>query len=428
MPRVPTGLLKRVITGAYRSLLRDKGGREAMDLLLELHEASLDRLAGLDEKQRRKLAGRLFGATIGALEAKRRPGTIAGIVGETIKGLDQPQVFPTLTKLTDLVAVNRRMEDPESLKALQASERPIIVGPWLMEVGFELLYWIPFLRQRLAAAGIPPERVIAISRGGAEPWYRGVAGRYVDLFDFMTPEEFVKGNERLEREQDGKKPFARSAYEQELVETVARQLGLDDYATIFPAAIYRLFRNIWRSRFGGHQLRDHLAFERIPGGFERPAQLPFDEPYVAVKLYYSDCLPETEANARFIARTIARLAERAKVVLLNTGSQLDDHKEAMGEAAGNIVDASRWYGPRDNLTVQTALVANASHLVCTYGGFSYLGPLVDVRTTAFFSATTFVGTHLDLSLQAFDPALGTSLALVPVGGLDETAAGLLLDD
>ena len=395
------------------------------ELLVQLHKDSLDRMAGVDEKQRRRLAGELFGTTIDALEPKRRPGSIAGIVGQAIKGLDQPQVFPTLTKLTDLAAINARMEDPGSLAALQQSEQPIIVGPWLMEVGFELLYWIPFLRQRLRAAGIPPERVIAVSRGGAEPWYRGVAGRYVDLFDFMTPADFVEGNERLEREQDGKKPFARSAYEDELIARVASDLGLDDYATVYPAAIYRLFRNVWRSRFGGHQLQEHLAFEPIPDGFERPAELPFDEPYVAVKFYYSDCLPETEANARFIARTIARLAERTKVVLLNTGSQLDDHKGAMESVADNIVDASQWYGPRDNLTIQTALVANASHLVCTYGGFSYLGPLVGVRTTSFYSATTFVGTHLDLALSAFDPRHGKGLALVPVDGSDETAAGLL---
>ncbi len=32
------------------------------------------------------------------------------------------------------------------LAAIAAGTRPIAVGPWLGEVGFELLYWVPFVR------------------------------------------------------------------------------------------------------------------------------------------------------------------------------------------------------------------------------------------------------------------------------------------
>ena len=69
MPLLPNKLLQRVITGAYGQLLRDKGGRAALDTLMALHEASLPRVAELDEKQRRKVAGRLFGRTIGEVMA-----------------------------------------------------------------------------------------------------------------------------------------------------------------------------------------------------------------------------------------------------------------------------------------------------------------------------------------------------------------------
>ena len=84
MPPIPAGLLKRVIAGAYRALLKDQDERAAINMLLKLHDLSLERLAALDEKQRRKAAGRLFGNTIGTLEARRQPGSIAGIVGEAI--------------------------------------------------------------------------------------------------------------------------------------------------------------------------------------------------------------------------------------------------------------------------------------------------------------------------------------------------------
>ncbi len=36
-------------------------------------------------------------------------------------------------------------ETKELITMLGRQDRPIIVGPWLSETGFELLYWIPFL-------------------------------------------------------------------------------------------------------------------------------------------------------------------------------------------------------------------------------------------------------------------------------------------
>jgi hypothetical protein len=41
--------------------------------------------------------------------------------------------------------------------------------------------------------------------------------------------------------------------------------------------------------------------------------------------------------------------------------------------------------PRENLALQTAVVAGASAFVGTYGGFSYLAPFLGVRSTAYFS-------------------------------------------
>ena len=55
--------------------------------------------------------------------------------------------------------------------------RPLVVGPWISEVGYETLYWLPFLRWVQAAFRLEPNRVIAVSRGGAEAWYSDIAAR-----------------------------------------------------------------------------------------------------------------------------------------------------------------------------------------------------------------------------------------------------------
>ena len=78
----------------------------------------------------------------------------------------------------------RRME------ALVSHKRPVIVGPWTGEVGFELIYWIPFVRWVLKTYHVPPERLWVVSRGGTQAWYGSIAARYVDAFEFFSPDEF----------------------------------------------------------------------------------------------------------------------------------------------------------------------------------------------------------------------------------------------
>src|SRR3990167_7112855 len=50
---------------------------------------------------------------------------------------------------------------------LAASRRPILVGPWRSEGGFELLYWIPFLCSLRERYGISRDRLITIRHGGS---------------------------------------------------------------------------------------------------------------------------------------------------------------------------------------------------------------------------------------------------------------------
>ncbi|SME98520.1 hypothetical protein SAMN06265365_107177 [Tistlia consotensis] len=286
-------------------------------------------------------------------------------------------------------------------------ERPILVGPWTTEIGFEILYWIPFLRYFARRRGVPPGRLIAISRGGAQSWYDGVCDGYLDLFDLMSVEEFVERTTAQEAQAGGKKGFGvlPTDFEMEIYRRAAEKLGLEDYAFLSPSVMYTMFRNIWRGRYSADRLMKHIDIQPIPTRYPRPA-LPFEGPYVALKFYHSSCFAEGAETDAFLQRLVEGLSANHKVVLLNTGTKLDDHSDAMGEGHSNVFDASQLYGPRDNLAVQTALVANASALHCTYGGFAYLGPLLKVPTTCYFTKPNFVGTHLDLAIRHLDPERG----------------------
>jgi len=56
-------------------------------------------------------------------------------------------------------------------------------------------------------------------------------------------------------------------------------------------------------------------------------------------------------------------------------------------------------GPRENLALQSRVVAGARALVCTYGGFSYLGPLLGTSTVAFVAEDVHNPAHADVALR-----------------------------
>jgi hypothetical protein len=288
-----------------------------------------------------------------------------------------------------------------------------------MEIGFELIYWIPYLRAALTRLGISKDRVIAISRGGVEGWYGDIAGRYLDILDVMTPQEFhdwTSGEGQGEEiVQGNRETFLAETFETSVLDRVLSKAGISDYQVIMPSAMYALMRNVWRGRFGSHGLKHTLSHAPLsrPG----PIKLPFEGPYIAVKFYHSRTFPKTTALNIFAQGVIHRLARRSNVVILSNAAQLDDHETlslADGGGPFQIFDASGLYTPRNNLEIQTALVAHAEELHGTYGGFSYLGPLLGVDTVAYTGNCDFTITHLDLAWTAFDRIGAAQLTMVPV--------------
>src|SRR5690606_3605400 len=56
-----------------------------------------------------------------------------------------------------LIALER--EVGQELDRIASGRGPIVVGPWTSEVGFELLYWIPFVHWFARSRGIAPSRL-----------------------------------------------------------------------------------------------------------------------------------------------------------------------------------------------------------------------------------------------------------------------------
>lgn len=292
--------------------------------------------------------------------------------------------------------LNRRASSAAvtELVSLSESGHPVIAGPWLSEVGFELLYWLPLLAWLRDEHGLEPQNVVAVSRGGAGGWYGNVAGRTAEVLDFVDAETIATWRERRARS-GSEKQSERNAHEKAFVDDVAHCLAMDNASWLPPSLMYRLFNVAWEFDATPAVPFSKLRFEPLPQT-ANPTPIPDLPPsYVAVKAYFSRCFPDSPENRRFLTDTVARLAGDRPVVLLRSGLNIDDHVEPVIHLDG-VVDAAPLLDPGRNLEQQTEIVRGASLLVATYGGFSYLGPFVGVPTASFYSTPWFNPKHVEV--------------------------------
>ena len=287
------------------------------------------------------------------------------------------------------------------LAQLRRGSGSLVVGPFVSEVGFECLYWVPLLRWFARRHGIASERVVAFSRGGPASWYADIADRYVDVFDHLSPAQLKERRLDAVAGTRNEKQFAVGTLDRELLERAGLAEG---YTLLHPSLMYRLFWSFWAGRRPIGRVLDHASFAPFAPAEESPearavlTELPDD--YVAVKPYFSRCLPDTPANRTFVTTLLERLASEHEVVVLDAGADLDHHALYTPELGRRIHDLPGHVAVRDNLEVQSAVVRGARALYTTYGGFAHLGPFLGAPTFAFYSDESFNPAHLDVMGRA----------------------------
>src|SRR5258705_2719084 len=304
------------------------------------------------------------------------------------------------------------------IDAVVSAGRTIVAGPWLSEVGFETLYWVPFLRWVKAAFRLDPARVVAVSRGGVASWYEGIASRYVEIWDHIDPAEFA----RRTGERGATKQLEVSEFDREVVRIVERVAG-ERVAVLHPSLMYRLFSLFWSGQRAQSFLDSHTRFERIvPPRMLEQGRLPRD--YVAVKFYAAQSLPDTPDVRRTLAWFVDSLAERTSVLLLDTGLALDEHADYSFGAAGRVMSAKTWMTPANNLGVQTEIIAGAQAFVGTCGSVAWLAPMLGVNTSAVYVDPKWLHAHLGVMLRASHRAGAGPFAAVDLRALDPLARPL----
>ena len=314
--------------------------------------------------------------------ANQRGRASRGLNGREFPRFVNPRGDSTADSDAKINNFTRRTDD--ALAKIAKSDKPIVLGPWLSEVGFELLYWIPLVRWAIEYYGLDPHRFIVVSRGGVQDWYTDIGHRYVELFDYFSPTEFVAFNAARQKASGMQKQKGIADVELNLVDRIKMDLGFDTCDLLHPQLMYSgVLRYHWSQRSSMDHLLLHARFQRmkIPDPTDLEAQLPTN--YYAVRFYSRDSFIDNEANRLFVRGLIERMLERRDVVLLDCPFALDDHENVEWmRVAGNgsrynnrLVRADAWMEPRNNLDVQSRIIARSHCFVGTYGGLSYLARL-----------------------------------------------------
>lgn len=267
-------------------------------------------------------------------------------------------------------------------------QRPVLVGPWTSEMGFECLYWLPWLAQEMSEGRLDPSKCIIVTRGGAGAWYPPEA-QSVELYDYVPPADLRLSALSAQTERASVKQLAATSYEAKVLELIAARLGLRRYRVLHPSAMYRALDPWWTSMtWGLKTLVDRLRIEPIrpvtkPVGLKLPL-----EPYVAMRWYARPTWPVRQELVEWVHAMTLAMANQQPVVWMTSAAHLDDHVDFPAPPAHQNLTILQIPDIQTSLAVQTSVIQGASQYVGTWGGLAQLAVRCGVPTAAAFDRWT----------------------------------------
>ena len=309
---------------------------------------------------------------------------VTKLAGESLPAVDADRLIADLRLLVEV-----------------ADATPLVCGPFLGEIGYETLYWIPFLARMLEVGALRRRKLVIMSRGGTEALYRCVPecrdAQYVDVIDVLGDERFLELERRRLVEPRAKNQKASSAVES----AILAEAGLAQAVQLLPAHMFRLLRR--------YPVETLLSFPWRAPDAER-------ENLTVVKFWFGGQFPATNENLEFIRRLLDELVSAGPVTALDNdftlelNPEVDEPFRAICRDAGVTVATTTSY--RTNLAEQIGVLFRAKRLVSTYGGFCYLGLYTGIEIESYYTNPRIVFTS---HLQTFAHALACLNAKTDAG-------------
>jgi hypothetical protein len=295
-------------------------------------------------------------------------------------------------------AMSLEMSVRRELRSAARGSGPIVVGPWLSEVGYEALYWVPFVRWFADHYRVDPERLVVVSRGGVAGWYADVASRYIEILDLFSPDEVAQAAE-ARRVAGDQKQLTIAPFDQAIVARVAQQLAAGVHVC-HPSTMFRLLRRFWLGTESLQHVFDHTSYRLMP---PVPAVVlpPLPPSFIAVKLYTGRALPESDDTRAALVSLLGRVRRGRPIVVLDTGLTLDEHRDYGRLGLDDVYALGDALTPQNNLGVQTEVIRRAELFVGTCGSLAWLAPMLGTDTLALYTDGHLLAPHLYAASQVY---------------------------
>lgn len=252
-------------------------------------------------------------------------------------------------------------------------------------MGFEVLYWVPYLQRVLHAERIDPARLILVTRGGAAAWYPQ-GGTSIELYDYLPPKDLRLMTLAAQQARASVKQFTITRLERKLLALITERIGVRGYHWLHPSEMYRALDPWWTTqKMGLSTAMQHLRVAPMP-----PAMLPLGmslpERFVVMRWYQRATWPLREGLLDWTHQMVSAVAATIPVVILMSPQYTDDHVDFPVPPVHpkvTVIAPDPW---RENLAVQTAILQKASAFVGTWGGVAQLAVRLGIPTVAFFDA------------------------------------------
>lgn len=292
------------------------------------------------------------------------------------------------------------------IKTLNADGAPILCGPFLSELGFEAIYWTPFLASLKAKVKDFEARAIIITRGGAGCLYANVAKQGIDLYGLRTVTDVRRAALKDQRRTGIQKQMAVTPFDEGVIKDAAKAHGARlPYHVVHPSLMYWACAPYWDELAGLQYLKALCAFDTLPlPNLPEPVTLPAK--FVAVKFYARHTFPYPNPDiADFVKATVATLAAQVPVVILESADAYDDHSD-IPIVGQNIVSLGKDSKPDVNLWLSAAVISKATAFVGTYGGMAQLALRLGRPSVSFYQTWEGIG-HAHFSLNSWLSKAGT---------------------
>lgn len=317
-------------------------------------------------------------------------------------------MLPIFINLYKSIRIKRRIskvikrDDLHNNETLAKSQL-IIFGPWLGEVGSELQYWIPYIR-KIKQELFPGKRVIVISRGGVESWYKDITEEYIELFHYLTIGEYSKLRNTIVRDAGLEKQLILVSQEKRLIDDIINKNKLKNYFLIHPSTMWKEILSWTEGKTIFQDVLSMLYFKNIERSDKYKNIVDkFNLPhkYLAMKFYESRLFPKTKDNIFFIKHLIEVLTKKVYVVVLNN-SQVDNHSSFSCHSNKRVISINNQLKPEINLGIQTEIIRRSSGFLGTNGGFSILPAFVGKPSLNFYSTplSKFMPTYFQHEMMA----------------------------